>query len=126
MKQLKTYENFFSDIFKNRRRQSDGKYFWTGPEQIELEAIGFINDSPASSIGSFYYIPILSDNVEKIIIEKNTEILNYQEDFFYDVILNLKNTKNQTIKDFDNFEDVIQYVKQFIPEIDTNIKKYNI
>ena len=126
MKYLNTHEGFF-DIFKKTPRQGDGIYYWTENEINKLESLGFSRKTavPMNTV-PFYYKPSNSDIVD-IIVEKVAEI-NYatsDEDWFYNVIISYNNNKEKH-KDFDGFNDMIEYVKQFVKKIDIDAKKYNL
>lgn len=127
MKYLQTYEGFF-DFFKNKKRRAgDGIYYWLEYEIEKMESLGFSRRSavPMNTV-PFYYEPLNSDIIN-IIVEKLADI-NYatsDEDWFYNVTIVYNNDKEQ-YKDFDNFNDMIEYVKQFVKKIDIDSKKYNI
>jgi len=123
MKILKTYEGFFKDLFK-KKRESDGLYYWTNEEIIELEKIGFERKSK-SNMSSFSYESSYSEKIEKIKISKFAEVINYNEYFFYEVYLK-KSTHKEITKDFDTFPELLEFIKPYISEIEIDSKKYNL
>lgn len=128
MKNIKTFDNFFSNLFS---RKSNGVYFWDNNDQTILEELGFINSSPGSSIGLYYYLPNFSEIIKKIEIKKNAEMPiagqdQPNEDYFYSVTIHLIKKDKKILKDFDTINEVVKFVKQYIPEIDSDIKKYNL
>lgn len=121
MTYIKTYEGFFSNLFK---RKSDGSYYWHDSEVSDLEACGFERENSQYLTSPFYYYP-QNDKVSSICLVKNADVSNGMEDYFYVVTITLSNDKIIE-KDFDSFSEMLIYVKKYIPEIELDSKKYNL
>ena len=134
MKYLKEYEGFFSKINKSVSRllfASNVAYRWYYQESEELEKLNFYqidksiifnNDVP------YYFKPNITDTIKEIIVKKYFDVGESTSPtdiaFFYraEVTTNKKTIK----KDFDSFEEMMEFVEKYIPEIETDTKKFNL
>jgi len=128
MKYIKKFEGFF-----NRERKNYGQFRWydgpvgplSGGNEVEkLKSVGCfqeITDVPAP----FYYVPTFSDALKLITIQRLLKDSYPDEHCFYRITIDLIN-KKPIIKYFDTFEEMFEALNLYIPELDKNIKKYNL
>jgi len=117
MKYIKTFEI------------KDSEYF-SPYEEIVLKGIGC-----EKSIGCYYFNYKSESTGDEITIMKLSEMFRFNDpyksdirDILYKVIIKKQNRKKRIIKNFPKFEfsNMIEFVKLYIPEMDKDIKKYNI
>jgi len=126
------YENFVSNIFKKKKKKKN--YVTFCPDEIDtLNSLGFTNfDYDDYDPFTFYYKPIIDDN-----IIKNIKIKTYYSDISvrsYEIQITQKNgniiTKiiNDTypIQNPFLFKEIIEIINSYIPELYKNINKYNL
>lgn len=123
MKYIKTFEGIFSSFFGNKKTTDIGSVKWSYMETVKLEDIECYRKMSSINV-PFYFEPDFSDKIKYIKIEKH---INYTSDsHFYRVEINFIFLKNkQIIKDFEIFNDMIEFVKSHT-EIETTAKKYNL
>lgn len=89
---------------------------WNDKEEAELDKLGF------------EYCTLKIDSENKIIeLEKfyDEEVVGYADNV-YGVNIYSEITKQNSHRSFEDFDKLIEYLKDNIPEVDLNVKNYNI
>lgn len=129
MKYLREYEGFFSNI-KRRLFSSNVYYRWYYQEAEELESLNFYRISEKDyNSEPYYFKPNVTDSIKEIIVIKYYDIGSATsstdiETVFYRA--EVKKNKRTIKKNFDSFEEMIEFVKKHIPEVEIDTKKYNL
>ena len=115
MKYIKTFEN------KNDER-------FSAFEEIALKNIGC-----EKSTGGYNFNYKSESTGDEIVIIKLSEKFKFSDhyrtdpkDFYYKVIITKTDKRKRIIKDFANFNKLIEFINLYIPEIDKDLKKYNL
>jgi len=140
---IKIYDNFVSKLFKGNKKR---EISFSSHNMGVLYDLGFTNDD-YYDVNAFHYKPITEDNdIEDIRVSINMKTIKpvtKEDGVLYDIIsyeiqITQKNGE-KIIKTLDNaksddtskqniylFDEFIELVKSCIPELDQNIKKYNL
>jgi hypothetical protein len=98
--------------------------YFDGHSFNELKDIGFVGFK--NNDCAMIYRPNIQDTLEYIaVINMRKELPGSQSEVKYIVKVHLVNNK-VIKKTFTHIEDVVKFAKEYIPEIDSDIEKYNL
>ena len=124
----KIKEPVFEGIYDYIMKQ---KYYyeyapWDNDDTYKLENIGFHKNYSGypNQIETYIYDTKSTDTIIKI--DKRERQLPGPEGFISIYRIEINNKKSKKVKYIKNIYDVIDYVNKYIPEIDQDVKKYNL
>jgi hypothetical protein len=140
MKYIKTYESIFNNEID-----------FSSEQEKELYDLGFVKDDYYDVL-AFYYTPTIQDKIKNIRISKIQlenaidpmfePVSSFRVDIFQannkritkefpkismaSKVMNKMGMIKFNMHNLEYFDQAIEYIKQYIPEIDNDIKKYNL